>query len=743
MRLALCLLVSALCGSVAAQTPLGEFSPDLDEASAVLQLQDGRVLFSVDDDLVVFTPDGTRLGFFAEDVGGTGYLSQAPDGRVFAVYDRERVEAYRPDGTALGPLVTGLNEARGIAALRDGRIAVATWTPGSGFTDWIEIFSSEGVPLDTLRAADDLYEPTHLMQMDDGRLLVSRLGSGELLIFGEDGTLLGEGASMVDGSGQAVQHPDGRLFATDNGLFTAAICVFDEEDLFPLGPFLQDGLGHLFYPYGMEILDDGRVIVLDGDGSGGYRVVVFGGPIETPPGQPFLAADLIDYGSSDAQPLVAFRGQLYVQIGGFDSSGGVPFGPVAYDLETGAVREADEIRGGGRAWNSRGFTEVAGDLLFVARDQTCGSPSLYAYDPATGTTRCVSGPEGLTWVHEGMEIERRYVFGARDADDVTALFAYDPAADEMERLATITDLMNVRVSPPQSVGGRLYVSFASVQGNDRGFFEYDPATGEIVLLEAGLYIVSPIALDDRLVYHAGGVGGPITVYDPRTSSSLVLSGQIPGANRYARLGENLYVSASEGRLYEFDPATDEIRHVGTVPGATTGSGPLWDLTPAGDDLYFGACGGAGCEVYVFDPNEEEIRLAADVGDGHDSDPKSLVAAGDYLYFGAAGVPGDRELYAVLATPTASEPPSLAPSLTVAPNPASARATVTLRLSTPSDVRLSLHDVLGREVAVLAEGPRSAGEHRLVVDGARLAPGVYVWRLARGEEVTTGRLTVVR
>ena len=74
-----------------------------------------------------------------------------------------------------------------------------------------------------------------------------------------------------------------------------------------------------------------------------------------------------------------------------------------------------------------------------------------------------------------------------------------------------------------------------------------------------------------------------------------------------------------------------------------------------------------------------------------------------------------------------------------PNPARGSVTVTVR-----DVRadrLSLLDVTGREVRVLAVPADSSGEVRVHLDG--LAPGVYVVRLASGAEVWTQRLTVVR
>ena len=78
-----------------------------------------------------------------------------------------------------------------------------------------------------------------------------------------------------------------------------------------------------------------------------------------------------------------------------------------------------------------------------------------------------------------------------------------------------------------------------------------------------------------------------------------------------------------------------------------------------------------------------------------------------------------------------------------PNPATGRAVLPFTLAEAAAVRLALYDVLGREVAVLAEGTRAAGAHEVVLDAARLASGLYVARLTAGDEAATRRLTVVR
>ncbi|MEP0545612.1 MAG: T9SS type A sorting domain-containing protein [Rhodothermales bacterium] len=65
----------------------------------------------------------------------------------------------------------------------------------------------------------------------------------------------------------------------------------------------------------------------------------------------------------------------------------------------------------------------------------------------------------------------------------------------------------------------------------------------------------------------------------------------------------------------------------------------------------------------------------------------------------------------------------------APNPFGASASFTLTVPEGAEtLRLAVYDVLGREVAVLADGMLAPGDHPLVLDGARLAAGVYFVRL---------------
>ena len=78
-----------------------------------------------------------------------------------------------------------------------------------------------------------------------------------------------------------------------------------------------------------------------------------------------------------------------------------------------------------------------------------------------------------------------------------------------------------------------------------------------------------------------------------------------------------------------------------------------------------------------------------------------------------------------------------------PNPSSRAVAVPFRLSAPADLEVAVFDALGRRVAVVASGSFGAGPHRVEVETAGWAPGVYVVRLTSGDRVESQRLVVAR
>ena len=77
-----------------------------------------------------------------------------------------------------------------------------------------------------------------------------------------------------------------------------------------------------------------------------------------------------------------------------------------------------------------------------------------------------------------------------------------------------------------------------------------------------------------------------------------------------------------------------------------------------------------------------------------------------------------------------------------PNPASRRLELHYVAAADGAVRISIHDLLGREVATVLEGSTTAGSHSLRYDAGDLAAGMYHCRMQAPGSVATIRLVVI-
>lgn len=76
-----------------------------------------------------------------------------------------------------------------------------------------------------------------------------------------------------------------------------------------------------------------------------------------------------------------------------------------------------------------------------------------------------------------------------------------------------------------------------------------------------------------------------------------------------------------------------------------------------------------------------------------------------------------------------------------PNPFDAETAIRFSLSRPQAVRLTVYDVLGREVAVLLDEQREAGEHAVNFDAGHLPGGLYMYRIEADGAVRTRWMTL--
>ncbi len=78
-----------------------------------------------------------------------------------------------------------------------------------------------------------------------------------------------------------------------------------------------------------------------------------------------------------------------------------------------------------------------------------------------------------------------------------------------------------------------------------------------------------------------------------------------------------------------------------------------------------------------------------------------------------------------------------------PNPFNPTTVISGQWSVTSVVRLSVYDILGREVAVLADGQYPPGRYSFRFDGSRLASGEYFYRLEQGKQVSVKKMMLVK
>jgi hypothetical protein len=139
----------------------------------------------------------------------------------------------------------------------------------------------------------------------------------------------------------------------------------------------------------------------------------------------------------------------------------------------------------------------------------------------------------------------------------------------------------------------------------------------------------------------------------------------------------------------------------------------------------------------------EITLTFRAGQRAPGEYRSTLVVEDTAGVVLASVP----LTLVVEADTPAEPGPEAESgvgLVVSPNPLTTTATATVTLASPaSDATVTVHDVLGRQMALVHHGPLPAGDTPLALDARSLPAGVYVVRALVDDSAVAQRITVLR
>lgn len=451
------------------------------------------------------------------------------------------------------------------------------------------------------------------------------------------------------------------------------------------------------YPKGLAVYGEQLFFSAD-DGLHGYELWSYNPSTN----EASLATDLCSciFGSNP-EHLTTYDGRLYFRAIGIETGAEL----WAFDATTSATTLVVDVWPGTNTLDNPYSSDPANlivhdDRLFFTADDGEHGVELWVYDVTTQNASLIAdiNPGDSPSLPQYLRIYDSRLFFRAGGASGTDIYAYDSATDEVTPVGGY--------APDQLIvyDDRLFFADYTVE-NGRELWAFDADTGEISL-EADIYLGSGSSLPSDFA-----------VYDGR-----------------------LFFSASDeanGRgLWAYDAELDEAYLVADVSPSA--------LTVYDGRLFFIQ---GGHELWFYETNTEEITLAAEIdpnGGGYDF--RHLTVYDGRLFFSADDGTHGRELWALVPTSVANEPtviPQPARLHTPHPNPAQDRATVSFDVDDPGPVRIEVLDVLGRRVALLADGPVRAGEHSLTWEADTLPSGVYFVRLTAGDAVQTQRLTLVR
>ncbi len=78
-----------------------------------------------------------------------------------------------------------------------------------------------------------------------------------------------------------------------------------------------------------------------------------------------------------------------------------------------------------------------------------------------------------------------------------------------------------------------------------------------------------------------------------------------------------------------------------------------------------------------------------------------------------------------------------------PNPFNPNTTIEYSLATAGHVRVEIYNVLGQQVQVVVDDFRTSGSHKIVLDGRRMASGVYFYRIVTKDFTTARKMILLK
>jgi hypothetical protein len=250
----------------------------------------------------------------------------------------------------------------------------------------------------------------------------------------------------------------------------------------------------------------------------------------------------------------------------------------------------------------------------------------------------------------------------------------------------------------------------------------------------------------------------LSLYTELTQSELDAARS--GWNRPPRTGWDFHLHRIDYPLLPLYGYANPSDYVVTFASQPIDTSIAWDPVFVPEPIPYRvtrAANGEKVSVFVFRGYAQEDILFAEVVDGvltptwelllFFGNPDSNAANGDTLRIFTRKAVSFSDTYSlsgfstfVAAEDVGMNSPYLFQNY---PNPFNPSTAIRYALVRPSDVTLTVYDVLGRRVATLVQGPQGGGFHEVQFDASGLASGVYLYQLRAGDFVQTRRLLLLR
>jgi hypothetical protein len=148
------------------------------------------------------------------------------------------------------------------------------------------------------------------------------------------------------------------------------------------------------------------------------------------------------------------------------------------------------------------------------------------------------------------------------------------------------------------------------------------------------------------------------------------------------------------------------------------------------------------EIYLLDVSDPTNPLFID-SYTEEGARNAVCLREEYIY-----VPVEDYFLILKITPTGFEFvesvfPSSVSLLQNYPNPFNSATTITFTLPEPQNMRLTIYDLLGRQVRTLIDECTQAGAHAVIFDASDLSSGVYFYRLQAGDRSETKKMILLK